>query len=131
MRPTRDDLNRTTVGLDDAGPVPVPGPSVRCRHRFHDALVQQLGQWLSEQKREGVREQVHSHVVVRPAFARRRPVYLGALTKTLRINAGWFAPQLTLPLAGLLQKVAPGDPVAPRSLELGNANNLVNWLVEH
>ncbi len=73
-----------------------------------------------------IRTSLYAHT-----FARKRPVDLGALTKALGINAGWFAPQLTFPLAGLLEEVAPCDPVASGSLELSNVNNLMNRLVEH
>lgn len=91
------------IQLDDAGPIAVPGPTIESTHRLHHTFAQHVEQRASKQQREGIRKEVHSNVVVRPAFAGWSPVYFGALAKALHINSGRFTPKLTLPLARLLQ----------------------------
>ena len=55
----------------------------------------------------------------------------GAFAEALRIGTRRLTPQLTLPLAGLLQEVAPGDQSIMRTVELGDRYDLVPRLIEH
>ena len=42
VRTARDGFHRATIELNNAGQIPMPGPSIGCGHRLHDTLTQDL-----------------------------------------------------------------------------------------
>ena len=106
--------------------------------RVHDALAQHIRQRAAEALQQAERQQVHAHVVV--LVVRAGGLQLAALALAAVVGADAdlavvidlvrLAPQLALPLARLVQQMAPGDAGIvrarkPRALDAG-ADRLVD-----
>jgi hypothetical protein len=64
-----------------------------------------------------------------PPEAGGRAVHLGSLPEALRVDAGRLAPELPIPLTGLLEQVTPGDLLVVGPSELPDVDHLVNRLI--
>ena len=116
----------------------MPLPARRRADRVHDALAQHVGQRAAEALQQAERQQIDAHVVV--LEVRAWSFQLAALALAALVGAGsrlavvidlvGLAPQLALPLARLVQEMAPGDAGVVRAREPGPFDRGADRLVE-
>ena len=116
----------------------MPLPGLRGSDRVHDPLAQHIGQRPAEAQKQAEREQVHAHIVVLVVGTGRSqvaPLTLAAVVGTdadlpMVVDLIRFSPQLALPFAGLLQKMAPGDACVVGTCEPRPFDRARDWLVD-
>ncbi|MDB5512117.1 MAG: hypothetical protein JWR08_1600 [Enterovirga sp.] len=125
MRAARHGLYLGAADRHPGGPVAEPFPALGSTDRGHDPLAQHLRQRPPEPAEQAVAEKVHPHVVVfveRAGLAQVAALALAAVVGTWpdlaeMVDLVRLAEQLALPLARLLEQVAPRDAPVMRAVE--------------